>query len=43
MNHISGAPLYGRLLALPTNIRQDWKDLTGTNTSLLINISKLQL
>ncbi len=31
-NHLKGAPLYGRLLALPTNIRLDWKGLTGTNT-----------
>ncbi len=27
----SGAPLYGRLLALPTNIRPDWKGRPGTN------------
>jgi len=25
-------PLYGRLLALPTNTRQGWKGLPGTNT-----------
>jgi hypothetical protein len=27
----SGAPLYGRLLALPTNIRLGWKGLPGRN------------
>ncbi len=27
----SGTPLLGRLLALPTNIRLGWKDLSGTN------------
>jgi hypothetical protein len=26
------APLYGRLLASPTNIRLGWKGLSGTNT-----------
>ncbi len=29
--HLSGAPLYGRLLALPANIRLGWKSLAGTN------------
>jgi hypothetical protein len=29
---MSGAPLLGRLLALPTNIRLGWKGLSGTNT-----------
>ncbi len=28
---LSGAPLKGRLLASPTNIRQDRKSLPGTN------------
>jgi hypothetical protein len=28
----SGAPLYGRLLALLANIRISWKGLKGTNT-----------
>jgi hypothetical protein len=28
---LSGVPLYGKLLALPTNIRQGWKGLQGTN------------
>jgi hypothetical protein len=32
---LSGAPLQGRLLALTTNIKKDWKTLPGTNTSLL--------
>ncbi len=32
MKHFSSAPLYGRLLASPTNIRRDWKGLSGTNT-----------
>jgi hypothetical protein len=31
VKHLSGAPLKGRLLTLPTNIRLGWKDLTGTN------------
>jgi hypothetical protein len=32
MMNLSGDPLYGRLLAFPTNIRLDWKGLPGTNT-----------
>jgi hypothetical protein len=28
----SGAPLYGRFMASPTNIRLGWKGLPGTNT-----------
>ncbi len=32
MKHILGAPLYGRLLASPTNIRLGWKGLSETNT-----------
>ncbi len=31
MKQLSGAPLYGRLLALPTNIRLGRKGLPGTN------------
>ncbi len=31
----SGAPLYGRFLAPPTNIKLSWRGLPGTNTSLL--------
>ncbi len=27
----SGAPLYGKLLTLPANIRLGWKGLQGTN------------
>jgi hypothetical protein len=27
-----GAPLWGRLLALPANFRLGWKSLQGTNT-----------
>jgi hypothetical protein len=27
-----GAPLYGKLLALPTSIKLDWKGLSGSNT-----------
>ncbi len=30
--YLSGAPLYGRLLTLPTIIRPGWKGLKGTNT-----------
>ncbi len=29
--HLSGAPLLGRLQALPDNIRPGWKGLRGTN------------
>jgi len=29
---LSGAPLYGRPLALPTNISLGWRGLTRTNT-----------
>ncbi len=29
---VSGAPLWGRLLTLPTNTRLGWKVLPGTNT-----------
>ncbi len=32
MKHLSGVPLHGRPLALPTNIRLGWKGLPGTNT-----------
>jgi hypothetical protein len=31
VKHLSGAPFYGRLLALPTNTRLGWKFLPGTN------------
>jgi len=31
VKHISGAPIKGRLLALSTNNRQDWKGLPGAN------------
>ncbi len=31
MKHLSGAPLKGRFLALPANIRLGWKGLPGTN------------
>jgi hypothetical protein len=32
MKHLSSAPFWGRLLALPTNIRLGWKSLPGANT-----------
>ncbi len=32
MKHLSDAPLLGRLLALPTNIRLGWQYLLETNT-----------
>jgi hypothetical protein len=32
MKHLSDAPLYGRLLALLTNIRLGWQYLPRTNT-----------
>ncbi len=31
LKHFSGAPLKGRLLALPSNIRLSWKGLPGKN------------
>ncbi len=36
MKHLSGAPLYGRLLALPTNIRLGWKRNVGDKHSSLL-------
>jgi len=32
VKHLSGVPLYGRLLSLPINIRVGWKGLPGENT-----------
>jgi hypothetical protein len=32
VKNLSGAPLYGKFLALPTNTRLGWKGLPGTNT-----------
>ncbi len=32
VKHLSGAPLLGRLLALPTNTRRGWLGLPETNT-----------
>jgi hypothetical protein len=32
VKHLTGAPLYGRLLALSTNTVLSWKGLQGTNT-----------
>jgi hypothetical protein len=32
MKHLSGAPLLGRLLPLPTNISLGWKGWQRTNT-----------
>ncbi len=32
MKHLSGAPFYGRPLALPKNIRLGWKGSPRTNT-----------
>jgi len=31
VKHLSGALAWGKLLALPTNIRLGWKGLPGTN------------
>jgi hypothetical protein len=31
VTHLSDAPLKGRVLTLPTNIRLGWKGLPGTN------------
>ncbi len=36
VKHLSGAPIYSRLLALPANIWLDWKGLPGTNTLVSI-------
>jgi hypothetical protein len=35
INRLKDAPLQGRPLALPENIRLGWRGLPGTNTSLL--------
>jgi hypothetical protein len=32
VKHLSGAPLWGRLLASTTNMRLGWKSLPRTNT-----------
>jgi hypothetical protein len=32
VKHLSGAPLWGRLLASTTKTRLGWKGLVGTNT-----------
>jgi hypothetical protein len=32
VRYLSDPPLFGRLLALPANIRLGWKGLPGTNT-----------
>jgi hypothetical protein len=32
MKHLPGSPLFGRLLALPTNIRISWKSLPRIKT-----------
>ncbi len=39
--HLSGAPLKGWLLALPTNNRLGWKDLPEANTLPYYENSKL--
>jgi len=39
--YYSGAPLKGNLLALPTSIRLDWKDLPGTSALDYYENSKL--
>jgi len=38
VKHLSGAPFYGRFLALPTNIRQGWKRYVGDKHSILIRM-----
>jgi hypothetical protein len=32
VKRLSGSPLLGIIMALPSNIRIGWKDLPGTNT-----------
>jgi hypothetical protein len=32
VEHLSGTPLFNRLMAVSANIRQGWKGLPGTNT-----------
>jgi hypothetical protein len=41
LKHLSGAPLWGRFLALPTNNRLGWKDLPGVKTLAFCKNSKL--
>ncbi len=40
MKHLPSAPFYGRLLALPTNIRLSWK---GQTLQLTTNIHKISI
>jgi len=40
--HLSDAPLWGRLLALPTNIRLDWKILQGQTLYLIMKSCNLR-
>jgi hypothetical protein len=41
MEILSGAPLYGRLMALPANIIQGSKVLLGTNTLAYLSVESL--
>jgi hypothetical protein len=40
---LSGVPLWGMILALPTNIRLSWKGLPGTKRSSLLRTVLLTL
>jgi hypothetical protein len=39
VKHLSGAPLWGRLLALPSKFRLGWKGLLGTKNLAYYGIS----
>ncbi len=39
VKHLSGTPLYGMALALPTNIRLGWKGQPGTDTLAYYKLS----
>ncbi len=48
MKHLSGAPLKGWLLALPTNNRLGWNGLPGAKTlayyeNLLLNLFEIKI
>jgi hypothetical protein len=39
VKHLSGTPVKGRLLALTTDIRLDWKGLIWTNTAAAFSLT----
>ncbi len=41
VKHLLAAPIPGRLVTLPTNIRLGWKDLPGTSTLAYYELSQI--